>query len=309
MRRNHVNHGVAANLAILGLLLLAAGQSASQEATPIPRKSPRPAVNVIREVPAPLFNLEAPAEPPVPPAEKPAVRFLDDGFKKSYLAFDKSFNARLQELTLDDGTPETQQAGTSKGKPGTITVQCCQELANVPRKFVYIGTGTKYLPHRDYQDCFALAAVKFGRAPKQSFFEHGRLGDDLFKSLRREIYWTHRFKEFETRGGIDWLHQLPFTTVNITPTSIELDYKYPDSDRGAHWWNNFDCLAASDFDGDGLEDILVMMDEGPSDGTYLSMHPMIFSRKTEGGKLEVKNSDFLVRCLLACRKMTGDTAK
>ncbi|MDB5388436.1 MAG: hypothetical protein JWM11_4082 [Planctomycetaceae bacterium] len=52
-----------------------------------------------------------------------------------------------------------------------------------------------------------------------------------------------------------------------------------------------------------------MSDEYTSDGSYLAMYPMILSRKTKGGKLEVKDAEFLVSCLLACKKMRAEQAK
>lgn len=299
MRRIHLGHRLASSLAFLALLLVVTLSSPGQQ----PKRT--------RPVSPPPVDDEIPVRRPLPvPRVLPAkatVKFLCEHFQKRYLAFEKSFTSPLRELTADDGTPETYQVGTSKGKPGTITVQCCQELANLPAQYVHVGTSTKYLPQLQYQECFALAVARFGQTCKQSFFDHDRLGDDLFKSLRSEVFWTDRYKEFETRGGIDYLQELPFTSIHVTPTLIELDYKYPDSK--ATFSINFRCLAAADFDGDGFEDILVMSDQFPSDGSYLDMHPIMFSRKTEGGKLERAHSDFLVSCLLGCKQRAKAKAK
>ncbi len=124
----------------------------------------------------------------------------------------------------------------------------------------------------DYINCFALSALNYAQPARISYFDHSDLGADFYANLTLE----------GVQGGYrTTLQSVPVEQrlASITRSSATVeDYN--------NWYTELVAVAAADFDGDGIEDILVQfLDQGLGSAHYLNRVILVVSRKEPNGPL------------------------
>ncbi|MES2789581.1 MAG: hypothetical protein V4719_08160 [Planctomycetota bacterium] len=250
----------------------------------------------------PVERVPPKARPPLVLRNLPSeneVTFYNESFKRQFEAFDTQFKQGREELSVGSFTEQGVDLTTAKQK-----VRCCLELAELPDNYRFGGTTTRFLPEKDYLDCFALAVTRFGKRSKQSFFKHDRLAGDIFKSIKVG-YLSSNLTKIPPIEPETMLKEIPFSAVQIDKALIELRDSWGD-DNGTTL--RIEVLASADFDEDGFEDVLIMSSDQTWKGSYLWQHPLVICRKSAGGELEVKKHEFLLTCLRSCRPLKPSDA-
>lgn len=144
-------------------------------------------------------------------------------------------------------------------------------------------------------NCLFYDILKEANSPKKSFFQHMRLGDTLFSYLPVEkITYTENYAhagsphykdlDLSTKDTSDFVFHI---TIGRTGFDIieyrsyvmkENTQKQQDDFDSLYFYDNehikIDCIAASDFDGDGVEDIIIRSIHHSKTGTrlYITYH-------------------------------------
>lgn len=176
--------------------------------------------------------------------------------------------------------------GTVHGQPVTIR-NCGDYLANAREGFAVTGgeLAAKVL-RADAVDCVALEALRSARPAATSYLREFQLNSAALAKLSPILApAVSNEKIAEARHaaeeGESWRQFVPAAHAKPLLKPGVLDVTQPD------WDATITEYGRGDFNGDGVDDLLVRADYAATKGTYRNARLFLLSRKSEAGILEV----------------------
>jgi len=195
---------------------------------------------------------------------------------------------RLDE-PFDDGPYEVTRYQAEKesltGKPAGVArmTNCASYLSLIKKGFVPAGSEWTVLLERG-ASCNTLAALKVHRPANVSYLKTFRLDQSAPEILQPQcaaIISNDDMKSVAAAEGkgLSWKQYEPDQRANIEAGKLVVE--------GDGWKIKLELYARGDFDGDGIEDIILKKQSIMTEGTYHNIGLLILTRYREGEILKV----------------------
>lgn len=193
-------------------------------------------------------------DPSAPDSSGAIVRFFDAGAREVAQRPEPELDRARPAITLENG--------------GRHTVSNCRDY------LLWTSRGSQPVTDHDgaatsnYVMCAVAALAPLARTQSRSMFVPDTIGDAIYRSLDLRTFVSSLRAEAD--AGKHYLADFDFSPVSVTHDAIEAET--------SDWRFSFQALAAGDFDGDGIEDLLVAFTEAAKKGTALLAMTLLLRR-------------------------------
>ena len=202
------------------------------------------------------------------------VKFFDSKTRKAFANYRK-------EIARDRGPTTLHVQGTN------YRINTCAELLELLERGLSLEKARVDRVFSTYQPCLALSLLRYAQTPRVSYFNHEALGEQILNHLNLATLHSSLYPRAKSPKQGFTFSDFKFPSVKTAPHSLTIE------DQGWHY--GVDVLAASDFDGDGIEDVVATFYDDAKAGTYFSIATLLLTQTVSGGWIVAENAGNLVR--------------
>jgi hypothetical protein len=190
-----------------------------------------------------------------------------------------------------DEKPLGEEGATLTGPKGETRVSTCREWKRLRHEGWYANSDREMFADGKFiGTCGVLFEIAKARRPARSFVYTPRVGLenlDLLPATLLPVVSSHDEEELArlARQGATYASMIEKTDVHLIskePNSVQVEY--PQSGM----WQQITELARADFDDDGVEDILVIVEENAQPGMLQSTTLMLLSRRSPSDRFTAR---------------------
>lgn len=211
---------------------------------------------------------------PDSPAFESVVKFLDAKTRKAFGNYGQEITRHRKPTTLHE-----------QGK--SYRISTCVELLELLERGVSLEKARVDRVFSEYQTCLVLSILRYGQTPRVSYFKHGALGDQILKDLNLATLRSSLYPRAKSPKQGFTFSDFKFSSIQTSPHSLTLE------DEG--WRYGVDVLAAGDFNGDGIEDVVATFYDDAKTGTYFSITTLLLTQTEPDGRIAAEDAGKLVR--------------
>lgn len=207
------------------------------------------------------------------------------GFESVVKFFDaktrKAFGNYRQEIT------KHRRPTTLHGQGKSYRIKTCTELLRLLEAGLSLEEARVDRIFSEYQTCLVLSVLRYGQTPRVSYFKHQALGDQILKDLNLATLRSSLYRRAKSPKQGFTFSGFKFSSIKTTPHALAVE------DEG--WRYGMNVLAASDFNGDGIEDVVATFYDDAKTGTSFSITTLLLTQTEPDGRIAVEDAGKLVR--------------
>jgi len=200
---------------------------------------------------------------------------FDSGLEERLRAFVEEFNAEEHRITLQD-------------YEGPVEITSCESLIKRAKSKPFHFSGLSPKDLSDLTPCMFWAMLREAEPASRSFFPvDDQLGQTIYTDLDLTTFRSSFGRRVPRTDKDNTLAGFYSNEAIISDRTIKID-----SD---HWCYKLEVSARADFDGDGVEDLLVSFVDDAKEGTYFVIKPLVLSRTEVDGPIAASSWDEILR--------------
>ncbi|MDH3671585.1 MAG: hypothetical protein OES46_10525 [Gammaproteobacteria bacterium] len=193
----------------------------------------------------------------------------------------KAFGNYRQEITKHRKPTTLHEQGES------YRIKTCAELLELLEQGLSLEEARVDRVFSGYQTCLVLSILRYAQSPRVSYFKHQALGDQILKHLNLATLRSSLYPRAKSPKQGFTFSDFKFSSIETTPHALAVE------DEG--WRYGVNVLAASDFNGDGIEDVVATFYDDAKTGTYFSITTLLLTQTEPDGRIAAEDAGGLVR--------------